>query len=273
MKTRLEQILGHCLNGRKIAVWGNPSLSLIRELKAYDYEIADKVNREKYYIVAVNDDDLHDFLRSEQSECFRDVEDYISFSDIGKELPFEWEYCGTRIGKQTYFGTGVAEACEDGYIESIGSYTSISGKVAIQGNHQLNMVFTSDELKRFFTDKNKEIFEKRCLTDKGCPYGKGKRKIIIGNDVWIGANAFINCSKVTNIGDGAVIGTGAVVLHDVPPYAVVAGVPAKIIRYRFEPEMIDILLRSEWWNWSVDKINENADALMSPEIFKRRFGF
>ena len=61
-------------------------------------------------------------------------------------------------------------------------------------------------------------------------------------------------------------------MEDVPPYAVVAGVPAKIKRYRFSPEMIEVLLRVKWWNWPVDEINANADALMSPEIFMERFG-
>jgi len=60
--------------------------------------------------------------------------------------------------------------------------------------------------------------------------------------------------------------------ENVPPYAVVVGVPAKIKRYRFSPEMIKILLRVKWWNWSIEEINANADALMSPEIFMERFG-
>ncbi len=98
-----------------------------------------------------------------------------------------------------------------------------------------------------------------------------QRLLTIGSDGWIGANVFINCSKVTAIGDGAIIGSGAVVLKDVPPYAVVVGVPAKIKRYRFEPDMIETLLRVRWWNWSKDEINANADALMSPELFMERF--
>jgi len=62
------------------------------------------------------------------------------------------------------------------------------------------------------------------------------------------------------------------VLEDVPPYAVVVGVPAKIKHYRFSPEMIKVLLRVKWWDWSVNEINANADVLMSPEIFMERFG-
>ena len=93
-----------------------------------------------------------------------------------------------------------------------------------------------------------------------------EKPLIIGNDVWIGANVFINSSTVASIGDGAIVGAGAVVLEDVPPYAIAVGVPAKIKRYRYTPETIETLLRVKWWEWSVEKINENADAIISPEI-------
>lgn len=71
-------------------------------------------------------------------------------------------------------------------------------------------------------------------------------KITIGNDVWIGCRAMI-LDGVT-IGDGAIIAAGAVVTKDVPPYAIVGGVPARIIKYRFKPEKIRELLESEWWS-------------------------
>lgn len=75
-------------------------------------------------------------------------------------------------------------------------------------------------------------------------YSRGD--INIGNDVWIGANATI-MDNLT-IGDGAVIAAGSVVVKDVPPYAIVGGNPAKLIRYRFSPEQIAALLRIQWWN-------------------------
>lgn len=74
----------------------------------------------------------------------------------------------------------------------------------------------------------------------------------IGNDVWIGDMAFIRAG--VTIGDGAVIGAHSVVTKDVPPYAVIAGVPAKILRYRFKKETIKILLESKWWNWPENKL-------------------
>ncbi len=94
----------------------------------------------------------------------------------------------------------------------------------------------------------------------------------IGSDVYIGAHAFINASTVTSIGDGAIIGSGAVVLENVPPFSVVVGVPARIKRYRFSKEMIEILLRVKWWDWRTEEINENIDALLSPERFMEKYG-
>lgn len=270
MKTRLEQVLYHYLNGREIAVWGNPTRSMLRALKSNKYHIADIVDPVKHYVVAVTHEDFDDFVKDEQSDGFKFIDD-CTYAEEDGELPFEWECYGVKIGRWTYFGKGIARGCENGYIESIGHFTSINSSVDIGVNHQLGMIFTSDDIEHLFTAENKESFKNKICADPQHPYAHGKNRIIIGNDVYIGANAFINASKVTNIGDGAIIGTGAVVLEDVPPYAIVAGVPAKIKSYRFSPEMIETLLRIKWWDWSADEINANAEALMSPNIFMKRF--
>lgn len=91
-----------------------------------------------------------------------------------------------------------------------------------------------------------------------------KGDIVIGNDVWIGFEAVI-LSGVT-IGDGAIIGTRAVVTKDVPPYTIVGGVPAKPIRKRFSDEIISELLKLQWWNWSESRIKQNIDAIQSGRI-------
>jgi acetyltransferase-like isoleucine patch superfamily enzyme len=84
-----------------------------------------------------------------------------------------------------------------------------------------------------------------------------KGPVIIGNDVWIATDAII-LSDV-RIGDGAIVAAGAVVTKDVPPYAVVGGVPAKVIKYRFDERTINELLRIRWWDWSDETIIENMD--------------
>lgn len=86
----------------------------------------------------------------------------------------------------------------------------------------------------------------------------------IGNDVWIAAGAQV-LHKV-KIGNGAVIGGGAVVTHDVPDYAIVVGVPAKIIGYRCDQKNIDSLLELKWWDWPSDVIAEHADHLIHSDI-------
>lgn len=91
-----------------------------------------------------------------------------------------------------------------------------------------------------------------------------KGYIVIGNDVWIGYEAVI-LAGVT-IGDGAIIGTRAVVTKDVPPYTIVGGVPAKPIKRRFPEETISALLQIQWWNWSEEKIARNISTIQSGNI-------
>lgn len=91
-----------------------------------------------------------------------------------------------------------------------------------------------------------------------------KGNIIIGNDVWIGYEAVI-LAGVT-IGDGAIIGTRAVVTKNVPPYTIVGGVPAKPIKKRFSEETISALLEIQWWNWSKERIARNIGAIQCGNI-------
>ena len=91
-----------------------------------------------------------------------------------------------------------------------------------------------------------------------------KGDIVIGNDVWIGYESVV-MSGVT-IGDGAIIGTRAVVTKDVPPYTIVGGVPAKVIRRRFSDEIISRLLELKWWDWSKEKIKQNLPAIRNGKI-------
>lgn len=272
MKTRLEQVLERYLNGREVVVWGVPTRRLLRALKPFKFRVDDRVDPQYHYVVAVNDDDLSDFLSDEQSKSFQYANDYLTFDDEGGELPFERMCFNVPVGRQTYFGDGVVGACKNGYIKSIGQFTSINGTAEIHVNHQLNMTFVSDDIQNFFNEESMAIFHEKLRKDPKHPYAYSKEPMTIGSDVYIGAHAFINASTVTSIGDGAIIGSGAVVLENVPPFAVVVGVPARIKRYRFSKEMIETLLRVKWWDWSIEEINENADALISPELFMKKYG-
>ncbi|KNY29921.1 CatB-related O-acetyltransferase [Pseudobacteroides cellulosolvens] len=96
-----------------------------------------------------------------------------------------------------------------------------------------------------------------------------KGDIAIGNDVWIGYEAVILSG--VHIGDGAIIGTRAVVTKDIPPYTVVGGIPAKEIKKRFNDETINKLQQIQWWDWSFEKIQQFLPYIMNGEIDKLFF--
>ena len=149
-----------------------------------------------------------------------------------------------KMGRYSYMGKNNSVANTD-----IGSFCSIASYCAIGGGaHVLDKTSTSPV---FYKGKN--IFGKNLLELEPAK----NRKVSIGNDVWIGEAVFIN--EGITIGDGAIIGAHSVVTHDVPPYAIVAGAPAKLIRYRFDEEKIKRLLEIKWWEWPDEKIRLNAD--------------
>ena len=91
-----------------------------------------------------------------------------------------------------------------------------------------------------------------------------KGDIIVGNDVWIGYDAVIMAG--VTIGDGAIIGTRAVVTKDVAPYSIVGGVPAREIRKRFAPEVVERLRELKWWNWPEEKIRKAIPAIQAGDV-------
>jgi len=124
----------------------------------------------------------------------------------------------------------------------IGSFCSIARGVNFQEyNHNLEGVTT------YLFKKN--LFGKNMIDDV-----KSKGDIIVGNDVWIGAQCVILSGA--HIGDGAVIAANSVVTGSIPPYAIAAGSPAKVIKYRFSNEEIEKLLKLKWWNKPIEEIKE-----------------
>jgi len=135
----------------------------------------------------------------------------------------------------------------------IGSFCSIADEVAVFGGGE----HRSDWLTTY---PLRIAFDLEGGGTDGHPQSKGVTRI--GNDVWIGYRSTV-LSGVA-IGDGAIIGAGAVVTKDIEPYAVVAGNPAKVIRKRFPADVVDQLLRIEWWDWPLEEILAHVDILCSP---------
>lgn len=139
------------------------------------------------------------------------------------------------------------------YGVEIGAFCSIARNVSIQeDNHNVLRNTT------YYLEKN--LLELSLSSNANVSKGA----IIIGNDVWIGSGAQV-LSGVT-IGNGAVIAAGAVVTKDVSPYAIVAGNPAQVIKFRFDEEKIAYLLQLKWWEWDIDKIKDNISFLTSDTI-------
>jgi virginiamycin A acetyltransferase len=150
------------------------------------------------------------------------------------------------IGKYTFIGEYTKI---DKFTKSIGRFCSISSNVKIGlGPHPLECTSTHPF---FYNPKYK--FVKNIEFDEFSYSGYTE----IGNDVLISANVLILAG--VKIGDGSVIGAGSIVTKDVEPYAIVAGNPAKHVRYRFDKETIKKLKKIKWWNWNEEKIMKNIE--------------
>ena len=137
---------------------------------------------------------------------------------------------------------------------SIGSFCSIANDVFIGlGTHPSDLLSTSPLFYRVANTFNYQV-----LLNKDYNFSE-YQPIEIGHDVWIGARAMV--MDGVKVGDGAIIAANAVVTKDVPPYAIVGGIPAKIISYRFPPEKIAQLLKTQWWTWSLNDIRKRMTEL------------
>jgi acetyltransferase-like isoleucine patch superfamily enzyme len=149
--------------------------------------------------------------------------------------------------------TGLLAAIRGGFPPGtkVGRYCSIDPNVkAFGASHPRN---TRSSHAFFYNPKLG--YAKHDLLDRTCP--------TIGNDVFIGHNAVIT-NRVASIGDGAYIAAGSIVTKDVPPYALVGGNPARIIRYRFSKETVTELLRERWWEASIDELMSDLRRFQDP---------
>lgn len=149
----------------------------------------------------------------------------------------------------------------DGHV-LIGRYSSLAHrlKFIIGANHNIQEV------------ANYPFYDLRHRGEDGTinhSFGANHYQIIIGNDVWMGCD--VTVLGGVRIGNGAVIGAGSLLTKDVPPYAVVAGNPARIVKYRFSEEIIEGLQEIKWWNWPEEKIEAHLEDMKDPEGFVNKF--
>lgn len=202
------------------------------------------------------------------------VFDSENIVDIFPERKDHKEKFATICGKYSY-----GPLCNHNLVERVGAFCSFANGSDVVPNHPMGYLSTHPFL---YEDKGcNEVCQKKYDECQNMPWyfpgvqPQGKvaklRRITVGNDVWLGKNVII--TNGSDIGNGVIAAAGAVITKNVPDYAVVAGVPARIIRYRYAPHQIQALNKIAWWDWPDEKIREcYKDFFEDVDIFIRKYG-
>lgn len=192
-------------------------------------------------------------------------------SKINRHSSFEG---ANRIHCNTYFsgymGYGSYIGKDGFFIGKIGRFTSIGSKcVIVIGRHPYKAPFVSTSPMFFSLIKqNGYTFTNTQLYNE-FKYAESQNFVIIGFDCWIGYD--VKLIAGIKIGDGAIVLAGAVVTKDVPPYAIVGGIPAKIIEYRYDEQTIRFLLKTQWWNNEVKWLKDNWRLMTDINALRRYY--
>ena len=198
---------------------------------------------------------------------------FTSKAQIARNSVFEGAniiYGNTSFEGYLGYGSYMASNCS--IKAKIGRFTSIASHCSTAiGKHPLQLPFVSMS-PMFYSMRTSGFgctFADRQLYDE-YKFAEAPYPVVIGSDCWIGQGSQI--VEGVRIGDGAVVLAGAVVTKDVPPYAIVGGVPAQIKSYRYDDETIKFLVKVQWWNNSEEWFRQNWKLLTDMEAFKQYFG-
>lgn len=231
-------------------------------------DIFGRINCEEYVLfLACTNSEIYTNLKQLATEYFNQ-ESIIELNSIQHNMKRK-----TKVGKYSY-----GPLCDDPAVESIGAFCSIAKGCCVVGNAATKYISThpfmfannngDDEIILPYSEYKNRPYYFEGIVPKGTV--EKLKRIRIGNDVWLGKNVII--TNGANIGNGVIAGAGAVITKDVPDYAVVVGVPARIIKYRFTSEQIDALNRIRWWEWSDEQIRDRYDDFFLPiDVFINKY--
>lgn len=215
--------------------------------------------KNKEYLYGLEDMDVTILLATKNpkavAEIQKTLEPYQIKYNIVNVFPLE-------VGKHT-IGDSILTNNTGYMIERIGAFCSFADGCSVVGNHDLKGVSTHSIFQGFdledvpvFHDIVKDIPLSRVINLERC---------VIGNDVWLGRNVTI-CNGA-KIGDGVIAAAGAVIVRDVPNYAIVGGIPARTIKYRYSEKQVELLNQIKWWEWPDEKIVEHFQEFSDINIF------
>ncbi len=204
---------------------------------------------------------------------YRSLVDFDQSVDISMSSSFEGcnnIYSRTKfsgyLGYRTYIGDNCIFNGKVGRFSSIGPFVHVN-----EGRHpyespyvSTSPVFVSPNKRKGISFVDSYYYEEKKFADE-----ENKFAVIIGNDCWIGQGCFL-VGGVT-IGDGAVVLARSVVTENIPPYAIVGGIPAKILRYRYDEGTIKFLLNFKWWNKTDNWLKENHKLMIDIEALKKKY--